>query len=206
RVEENVDERPKQMVVDGGFVNRENIVALDDKEIELIGPVPEVRSSAGQMQRRGVDEAFYPAAFRYDEATDTYSCPASKTLHYSGKERRIGQTIYQYQAAATDCQVCPFKERCCPTAKAAGRSLTRRVDDAAVQEFAERMETEPAKAIYARRGAVAEFPNLWIKSKLGLRQFRLRGVTKVGMEARWACLTHNVQLWMRRCWRPQWAT
>ena len=68
------------------------------------------------------------------------------------------------------------------------------------------MQTEEAKAIYRRRGPVAEFSNLWIKAKLGLRQFRLRGLVKVGIEAVWACLTYNVQLWIRRRWRLQWAT
>ena len=34
------------------------------------------------MQRRGVDEEFFPEAFRYEEASDTYSCPAGKTLRW----------------------------------------------------------------------------------------------------------------------------
>jgi hypothetical protein len=68
-----------------------------------------------------------------------------------------------------------------------------------------KMETEEAKAIYRQRGAVAEFPNAWIKDKIGLRQFRLRGLVKVGMEALWACLTYNIKQWIRLCWRPQWA-
>ena len=90
RIEDNLDKRPKQMVVDGGYVNRENIVGLAEKQIELVGPLPEARSSAGQMQRRGVDEQFYPEAFTYDESSDSYRCPAGKTLRHSGKERRIG--------------------------------------------------------------------------------------------------------------------
>jgi hypothetical protein len=62
-----------------------------------------------------------------------------------------------------------------------------------------------AKAIYRQRGAVAEFPNAWIKDKIGLHQFRLRGLVKVGTEALWACLTHNIKQWIRLCGRPQWA-
>jgi hypothetical protein len=52
---------------------------------------------------------------------------------------------------------------------------------------------------------VAEFPNAWIKQKIGLRQFRLRGLIKVGMEALWACLTYNVGQWIRLRWRVRWA-
>jgi hypothetical protein len=50
---------------------------------------------------------------------------------------------------------------------------------------------------------VAEFPNAWIKDKIGLRQFRLRGLVKVTLEAVWACLTYNVCQWIRLCWKPQ---
>lgn len=49
---------------------------------------------------------------------------------------------------------------------------------------------------------MAEFPNAWLKEKLGLRRFRLRGLAKVALEVQWACLTYNLQLWIRRCWLP----
>jgi len=50
-----------------------------------------------------------------------------------------------------------------------------------------------AKAIYRQRGAVAEFPNAWIKDKLGLKQFRLRGLIKARLEVLWTALTYNIQ-------------
>jgi hypothetical protein len=65
------------------------------------------------------------------------------------------------------------------------------------------MATGEAKQIYRQRGPVAEFPNAWIKEKIGLRKFRLPGLRKVNMEAMWACLTCNVQQWIGRIWRPR---
>lgn len=59
------------------------------------------------------------------------------------------------------------------------------------------METTGAKQIYKQRGAVAEFPNCWIKEKLGLRKFRLRGLANAATEALWAVVTYNLQQWMR---------
>ena len=64
------------------------------------------------------------------------------------------------------------------------------------------MEAAENRAIYRRRGAVAEFPNAWIKEKLGLRKFRLRGLWKAGLELVWASLTYNVMQWIRLSWRP----
>jgi hypothetical protein len=49
---------------------------------------------------------------------------------------------------------------------------------------------------------VAEFPNAWIKAKLGVRQFGLCGLLKVRLEALWAWLTYNIQQWIRLSWRP----
>jgi hypothetical protein len=65
------------------------------------------------------------------------------------------------------------------------------------------METPEAQSIYKQRAGVAEFPNAWIKDKIGLRQFRLRGLVKVTLEAMWACLTYNICQWIRLCWKPQ---
>jgi len=51
--------------------------------------------------------------------------------------------------------------------------------------------------MYRRWAAVAEFVHACIKSKLGLRQFHVRGLRKVRMEMLWACFTYNVQRYMR---------
>ncbi|MFH1477681.1 MAG: transposase [Verrucomicrobiota bacterium] len=81
--------------------------------------------------------------------------------------------------------------------------MTRAVEHPVVAAFVQKMQTPEAKAIYRQRGGVAEFPNAWIKTKIGLRQFRLRGSLKVLMESMWACLTYNIQQWIRLRWRVQ---
>jgi hypothetical protein len=81
--------------------------------------------------------------------------------------------------------------------------VVREEEAPAVVAFRAKMATEEAKQIYQQRGAVAEFPNAWIKAKIGLRQFRSRGLIKVTMEATWACLTYNIQQWIRLRWRGQ---
>jgi len=206
KVEETMGRAPEQMVTDGGFVSRENILAMKEKGIDFIGPMGVgVAQSAGQMKRRGVDPSFYPEVFHYEAVSDTYWCPAGKSLRPDGEEKRPGRTNYRYRASAADCQKCIFKEKCCPQNETMGRAIVRGVDDPVVVDHKEKMETEEAKQIYRQRGAVAEFPNAWIKDKIGLRQFRLRGLIKVGMELLWVCLTYNIKQWIRLCWRPQWA-
>jgi hypothetical protein len=57
--------------------------------------------------------------------------------------------------------------------------------------------SEPAQEQYRRRGRVIEFCHAWIKSKLGLRKFHVRGLAKVQSEMLWACLSYNLQQWIR---------
>jgi transposase len=203
RVEENVGELPKQVVVDGGFTTGDTILAMSEQRIDLIGTfVQNNEEFAGQFERRGIGAEFRPEFFIYDAAQDCYSCPVGKTLRYRGKSARSGRLRYLYRAEVADCRECCFREKCCPKAER-GRGITRTELAPAVAAFKNKMETPAAKKIYRQRAQVAEFPNAWLKSKIGLRQFRLRGLIKVGIEGMWACLTYNIQQWIRLCWRLQ---
>src|SRR5713226_6303260 len=90
-----------------------------------------------------------------------------------------------------------------PASRARSLVSIRITVDAAVAELREKMKTPEARAIYKQRGAVAEFPNCWIKEKLGIRKFRLRGLAKAATEALWGVLTYDVMQWMRLSWIPK---
>lgn len=199
RVETNTGQSPEQVVVDGGYVKNANIERMAQKGIDLIAPVPKSNVDAS-FQKRGVEREFYPDRFRYNETADHFICPAGRVLVLKQTAHREGRIETSYQAAAAECEACPFRQQCCP--KTPARSILRREDSEAVKAFRAKMETESAKQTYRTRAQIAEFPNAWIKDKLGLRQFRLRGRYKVGAEAVWACLTYNIQQWMRLVWRP----
>lgn len=204
RVQENLAQTPQQLVTDGGFTTRQNILDCAAKGIDLIGSFPEHSEQAeGQLKRRGVAPEFYVHAFHYDAQQDCYRCPAGEFLHHNGQENRPGVIQHQYRAEASICAQCRFKELCCPQNASKGRSIIRAVEAAPVQEFKQKMQTQEAKAIYRQRGAVAEFPNAWIKQKLGLRQFHVRGLLKAKLESLWVCLTYNIQQWIRLVWKAR---
>jgi transposase len=204
QVEQNLGQKPAQVVVDGGFTSRENIVALAKQGVDMIGSLPAPNlSAAGQQRQRGVSEKFFPDKFSYDAEQNIYRCPTGAILTAHGREFCPGMVLHKYVAEAEVCAACPFRSQCCPGNQHHGRSVVRAVHSPAVRQFAEKMETEAAKAIYRQRGAVAEFPNAWLKEKLGLRQFRLRGLVKVGLEVLWAALTYNIQQWIRLSWRTK---
>jgi transposase len=202
QIEQNLGAKPAQMVVDGGFTTRQNILGMAAQGVDLIGSLADADPNSAQRQR-GVSEAFDLDKFSYEAGQDIYRCPAGETLRHRGRESVPGVVIHKYTAKIETCAACRFRAQCCPGNYYHGRSVTRTEYAAPLKKFARKMRTKRAKSIYRQRGAVAEFPNAWIKEKLGLRQFRLRGLVKVGLEVLWAALTYNVQQWVRLSWRAK---
>lgn len=201
QIEATTGKLPDQLVVDAGFTTRETILTSEEKHIDLIGSFPDAKvARETALRSRGIAEAFYPEKFSFDPERNVYICPEGKTLTPSSRSVQRGKTIFAYKSR--DCRNCPSKPFCCPQAPK-GRSVTRTENDPRVDAFIKKMETDEARAIYRQRGEVAEFPNAWIKNKFGLSQFHLRGLVKAGIEALWACLTYNIKLWIRLCWRPR---
>jgi transposase len=202
RVEHNLKETPKEVVTDAGYVSKDTIVAMKERAIEYIAPcVDEAGKGQSSYDNRGVSAEYHSSRFIYDAQTNSYLCPQGKILSYEGKEQRHLQVSYRYRAKRLDCEGCPMKSQCCPGNRVVGRSVHRSEELAQVAEFRHKMQSEEARAIYKTRAQIAETPNLWIKEKFKLRQFSVRGLAKVGMEALWACLTYNIRVWMRLCWR-----
>jgi transposase len=202
-VEKNLGAKPAQAVVDGGFTNRNNIVECAAEKIDLVGSLarPEERSEAA-MKAQGIDPAFAPHHFNIVEAGQQLQCLAGCTLQYVRQSQKRGDLYQQYQARGEDCLACRYQPQCCPKTAEKGRTVSIRVaEQAEVAAFRQKMELPENRAIYRRRGEVAEFPNAWIKDKLGVRKFSVRGLAKAVSELLWACLTYNIQQWVRLVWR-----
>jgi hypothetical protein len=194
RIEERLEKKPQQMVADVGYTTRETIEGMAERNIDFLGSLikEEKLSRADTMDR------LPPSAFIYDREQDYFVCPENKRLDYEGRHTKARGFAYcRYEAEWRDCQSCARKPQCCPENHKQGRSVTRVEESAVVLAFRQKMATDKARAQYRRRSQVAEFCHAWIKSKLGLRQFHVRGIAKVGTEVLWACLTYNLQHWIR---------
>jgi transposase len=202
-VAKNLGNKPAQVVVDGGFTNRENMMACAAQQIDLVGSLRDRQErSAAAMKAMGIGEEFAPQRFRILDNGERLECPAGCQLERLRKNRKRGDLYQQYQARGADCAVCQYQQKCCPRSGQKGRTVSIRLEEQAdVATFRKKMETDEYRAIYGKRAEVAEFPNAWIKEKLGLRKFRVRGKAKAGSELLWACLTYNIMQWVRLMWR-----
>ena len=204
RLKQEAGQAPQQVLADSDYTNRENVVAMAESKIELIGPAKDQQQTAqtqATYKRFGIEPEFYADAFVWDAEEKQFRCPQGKPLLYRSKHKEPGVISYHYRAQEADCAACPHKTRCCP--KSPARNLRRLEESPILLEFRAKMETEAAQQTYRKRASVAEFPNACVKQRYGLRQFLLRGLEKVKLEALWAALTFNVQQWSRLCWKPQ---
>jgi hypothetical protein len=204
KVEENLGHKPEQVIVDGGFTIRQNIMECAAEGIDLVGSLADAGERRdASMKAQGIDVAFGAQHFQILEEGKALQCPAGCRLEYARRTSNRGNTYDEYRANAADCQACRFQPQCCPKAKKRGRSVSFLIEEQAdVKAFREKMQRPEYKAAYRLRGAVAEFPNAWIKEKLRLRKFRLRGLYKAESELIWACLTYNIMQWVRLSWLP----
>ncbi len=196
RIENQLKQTPEQMVADGGYTTRDNIEKMAGRGVDFLGSMGREETPSGATAPHRLP----PSAFVYQPETNRYICPEGKLLRPQGrhsKTKRRGQVAYLYEAKINECQPCVRKPQCCPENQSHGRGLIRVEESAVVVAFREKMRSEGAQAQYRRRGRVVEFCHAWIKSKLGLRQFHVRGLMKVQSEMLWACLTYNLQQWIR---------
>jgi hypothetical protein len=202
-VAKNLEKKPAQVVIDGGYANRDNIMQCAAEGIDLVGSLPDPKErSRAAMKSLGIAAEFAPSEFRILDNGKGLECPAGCQLQPLRKNRKRGDLYQQYQAQGADCVACRYQRQCCPRQPERGRTVSVRLEEQAeVAAFRKKMEEPEYRAIYRKRGEVAEFPNAWIKEKLGLRKFRVRGVVKAGSELLWACLTYNIMQWVRLIWR-----
>jgi len=194
RIEERLEKEPQQMVADAGYTTRETMEDMAGRKIDFLGSLTEKE----KLSRAATMNCLPSSAFVYDRERDVYVCPEGKELAYDCRHTKTkGFAYYRYEAEWRDCRSCARKPQCCPENQKQGRSVVRSKESAIVLAFRQKMASEAAQAQYRRRGRVVEFCHAWIKSKLGLRQFHVRGLIKVQMEMLWACLTYNLQHWVR---------
>jgi transposase len=196
RVEQRLEKKPQQMVADSGYTARENIEKMAGREIDFLGTMRQENMPRGA----NLPNRFPPSACLCQPERNRRVCPEGNVL-LPQAQRKVGAgMIYHlYEARFEDCGTCARKPECCPDNKKNGRSVAQLEESPVVLAFRKKMASEEVQERYRRRGRIVEFCHAWIKSKLGLRQFHVRGLKKAQMEMLWACLTYNLQFWIRLC-------
>jgi transposase len=165
------------VVADAGYSNGADAVAC-----ERDGITPCVPANRA-INNQGDGTLFDRSLFDYDSVTDSYCCPAGRTLVRKQIMRRDNCVVY----AAQDCSGCPLKPHCTTTKR---RLLTRHFHEDALQRMNARVEADPG--LMRQRRCTAEHPFGTIKRMTAGGRFLTRGLAKVKAEAALSVLAYNI--------------
>jgi len=108
QIETTMGRLPDQLVVDAGFTTKEAILTSEERGIDLVGSLPDAAAHReAHLRQWGIDEAFWPERFSYDQESDCYTCPEGKLLPYRDRRIERGKTVFFYRGRG--CKNCPSK-------------------------------------------------------------------------------------------------
>ncbi|TBU73609.1 IS1182 family transposase [Phytopseudomonas daroniae] len=167
------------VTADAGYSNGAQFQACEDAGITAFVPPNRTVNSQGDGQ------CFDRRAFRYDESSDCYQCPAGKLL--SLKQYNRGDRVYAAQVE--DCTHCPLKTQC---TRANRRLLTRHAHEASFERMAHRMSEHPE--MMSRRRSIVEHPFGNLKQWLmGNGRFLMRHFSGARAEMSLAVQAYNLK-------------
>jgi transposase len=189
RTQERFGLWPERLAADTAYGSAENLAWLvDERGIEPHIPVFD------KSQR--TDGTFSRDDFAYDHASDTYRCPAGKTLQRYRRQfttPRIGvmkDNSLRYRASKLDCQGCSLKPQCCPNAPA--RKIPRSIHEGA-RDMARDIATTDVYVTSRRERKKVEMLFAHLKRILKLDRLRLRGPNGARDEFHLAATAQNLR-------------
>ena len=198
---EGHDLKPKEHLVDGGYVSAEYLLHSENMGIEVIGPP--MPTSDWQSQLEG---GLSLQHFHIDWEQQYAQCPAGKrSTHWLKTQRRdgpegavypktAGQPITKVQFSQSDCRDCPLRVQCTRTgplgaalsktrSKSAGRMLmlkTRESHELLVRAR-QKAKEESTKGRYQLRAGIESTLSQGVRT-LGLRCSRYIGLEKTSLQ------------------------
>lgn len=175
-------------VADGGYGSG---AQLDQAEVRKLNVL--VQPQEGTCKK----PAGYQARdFHYAPENKTVLCPQKQSLSYVGEHKQKGQRVRRYRCQIKDCPVAHLcKDR-------RGRRIIEIWPHTpAVQRMRQRLKTQEAVELLAKRGTIIEKHFGHIKQHEGFRRWTVRGFENV--RTQWALINLTMNL---RVLAKQWAT
>ena len=170
-----------QFGADAGFFSANNISYMKGKGIDFYASYPEGKSPYAKDK------------FKYDENTDTYTCPDGYALSTpKGSKGEI--RTYRNEAACRSCK----HQSDCTKAKDGVRRINRDMEgDKLREEGREKADSAVGREILRLRKSVPE--PVWgnIKTQDNFIQMQYRGLEKAGLEFELHCLLQNIRKLMK---------
>src|SRR6266403_601366 len=163
------------VVADAGYSNGADAAACERDGITPCVPANRAVNNQGDF--------FDRTAFSYEPQTDTFRCPAGRTLVRKQVLTRKRSILY----VAEDCSDCALKPRCTRVER---RFVRRHLYEDALERMNARVEADPG--LMRQRRCTAEHPFGTIKRMTAGGRFLTRGLNKVKAETALSVLAYNI--------------
>jgi transposase len=212
RTERAFEKQPEKLLVDAGIGTVANLEEMERRGIDFYTPMESPLPAEGNPARRAdpqqavaaEDWARLPrdgrkklakSCFVYDEQADQYYCPMGKLMRYVETQTRdrAGGTAKLRVYRCPQCAGCALASECLDVKAQRGRTVSRDGAEPLRAKMSAKRASESGRTIYHRRMHVAETPFALLKGVLGVRQFLLRGLSKVRTEWLWVCTAYNLR-------------
>lgn len=186
---------PKYIVADAGYGSEENYQAiLDDFERT---PLITYTMYQKEQTKKYKQNPFITSNWKYDELTDSYTCPNDRELHfrnYSTRNDKYGFTRQLKMYECETCLDCPVRSLCTRAKSNKNRVIQKNSNWEYFKAHArELLDDDITGAIYRRRKTDVEpaFGNL--KANLSFNRASVRGQEKVIQELGFAFMALNLK-------------
>ena len=201
------------LMADSAFATGSNIAALENRGIEFLSPLPEVKCennpalradptapvAADEVPRLPINlqsKTFDRTAFVYDAEIDKFYCPAGKTLSRESQETRqtAAGPVLKIVYFGDDCEGCELAQQCRKNPSGEkGRKLTRDEHETVRERHSKHMSQPGTFERYKQRQHFAEMPFAVMKTCFDMRRFLTRGLEGVQAEWQWCCTAFNLK-------------
>lgn len=185
RAEANTNSQgiPKQVVADSGYETGDALCQLEQSpHLDTY-----VASQRQDLHKKFPKPPYTKAGFTYDSETGECLCPQGVAMTVKTRWEKKGITYIKFKG--TGCSTCPVHNEC---TKAKQRNVTFSNADPAQNRMRTKMETEGSKKAMRRRAFTVEPVFGHLKSNIGFRWLRLRGLPKVNGEFALLCTAFNL--------------
>ena len=163
------------VAADAGYSNGAHASACERDGIVACAPANQA------VNNQGDGKLFDRSAFSYEPDTDSYRCPAGRSLLRKQLHRRKRNVTY----VSPDCSGCAFKPRCTTAER---RFIQRHLDEDALAQ----MDARATPELMAKRRCAAEHPFGTIKRMMAGARFLTRNLSGTRTEMALSVLAYNI--------------
>ena len=184
----NTTHRANTVVADSKYGTVENFLAAHDRA--LAAHIPDLgQFAAARTDRRGM---FPDTLFAYEEAGDTYRCPAGQVLKRKSFHAR--RNTIDYAAPKKACAGCALRDRC--TRNKMGRTVTRHLRQGPLDQMRAKTRSAQARRDIRIRQHLME-RSFARASRFGFDRARWRGLWRVRIQEYLTATIQNIEVLMR---------